>query len=160
MWETRSERVWFVFSPSSSCTQRLRLWLYGFCGCNPGDLSPPSPDRDHPGQLSHRRLRFLQHLSALVCIKFIPRANLDTFWTYCMLPHLIHSNLTWTIFTSWLLSAALFMSICNVTVVFHVFRSSTMGKGCITVSKYFLFLFNLIFFVSILATVAIHVNVP
>lgn len=70
---------------SMICLQPLLL-LYSeievvivcFCGCNPRDLSPPGPDCDHPGQLSHRRLRFLQHLSALVCIKFIPRANLDT----------------------------------------------------------------------------------
>lgn len=127
----------------------IEVVIVCFCGCNPGDLSPPSPDRDHPGQLSHRRLRFLQHLSALVCIKFIPSANVHRCWAYCMFLYLIHSNLTWTIFPSRLLSAALIMSMCNVTVVFHVFRSSTMGKGCVTVSKYFLFLFNVIFFVSI-----------
>lgn len=27
-------------------------------------------------------------------------------------------------------------------------RGADMGKGCITVTKYFLFLFNLLFFVS------------
>lgn len=36
-----------------------------------------------------------------------------------------------------------------VTVVSRAYRYGNMGKGCMTATKYFLFLLNLIFFVSI-----------
>lgn len=36
-----------------------------------------------------------------------------------------------------------------VLMIFLFYRAAVMGKGCIAATKYFLFLFNLLFFVSV-----------
>lgn len=52
---------------------------------------------------------------------------------------------------------------CRITLMpSHLYRESIMGKGCVTAIKYFLFLFNLIFFVSIFIsnlTICIDVDI-
>lgn len=95
-------------------------------GVIPEDLSPPpGPDHDQPGRLSFRGLWVCG-----ICRHSFSRSSGHS----QALPR-----------TGRLLS----LLICVVPVRSAVDRDATMGKGCVTATKYFLFLLNLLFFVSI-----------
>lgn len=132
---------------SSFRAQRLRFWLNWFCGCNPGRFAPPRP----PVWIMISQASLTQRSAGLIasvttCSHHArPSAPQKAEYGHSVLLSCRRTD-----------SRSRWCVLWPSCLVFY--RSSNMGKGCMTATKYFLFLFNLIFFVSILPSLVIQGN--